>query len=61
MSDEILCPDLQGLQAAQKRHQVLLFLQAQVQLLYEIKIFHRILKGKAAAVMQIGRGILDAP
>jgi len=52
-------PWRQVLQGLQEGNQVLLFPGRQLELLYKVEIFHRILKREAPAVVQIGRGVFD--
>jgi hypothetical protein len=49
------------LQNPNKSHQVLFLLLIQIRILHQIKKFHSIFQGQKETVMQVGRGVLDAP
>src|SRR5947209_5215013 len=50
-----------GLKLAQEGYQVLLLLFGELQFLDEVEELHRVFQRQAAAVVEVGRAVLDAP
>src|SRR3989442_14214733 len=49
-----------SLQRSQKRHEIPFFVRRELRAEDQVEEFHRVLKGQQAAIVQIGRRVLDA-